>query len=166
MQCELGVEHSDIYTNCLLSIQNASQRSRIAFVIVKLLFLKCRNLVFNVTLCRRPMLHSQEGLNTSKSSGSSPMILPVNITKLWRTNLFTSAPMQGQELWFYRKMEACQNVERDVDKVLNKFSSARQHINKNIDELLENMETMKEDLLSSGKPIVVWLTDLTLVSSF
>ncbi|PIK49351.1 hypothetical protein BSL78_13774 [Apostichopus japonicus] len=60
--------------------------------------------------------------------------------------------MQGQELWFYRKMEACQNVERDVDKVLNKFSSARQHINKNIDELLENMETMKEDLLSSGPP--------------
>lgn len=52
-------------------------------------------------------------------------------------------------------MEACQNVERDVDKVLNKFSSARQHINKNIDELLENMETMKEDLLSSGKPIKI-----------
>lgn len=47
-------------------------------------------------------------------------------------------------------MEAPQNVERDVDKVLHKFSLAKQHINKNIDDLLEDLQSMKEDLLSSG----------------
>lgn len=69
--------------------------------------------------------------------------------------------MQGQELWFYKKMEACQNVERDVDKVLTKFATARQHVNKNIDDLLENMESMKEDLMSSGK----YFSNLSLTSA-
>ncbi|XP_050530561.1 E3 ubiquitin-protein transferase RMND5B-like isoform X1 [Daktulosphaira vitifoliae] len=45
-------------------------------------------------------------------------------------------------------MDACLAVDREVDKVLSKFGQIRQHVDKVLQQLIENLESVRNDLLS------------------
>lgn len=43
-------------------------------------------------------------------------------------------------------MDACMAVEREVDKVLTKFGDIRQNCNNVLQQLIDNLESIKNDL--------------------
>lgn len=47
-------------------------------------------------------------------------------------------------------MDACLAVDREVDKVLDKFGDIRQSINDDLQDLIDSLETVKNNLDSNN----------------
>jgi membrane-associated HD superfamily phosphohydrolase len=47
-------------------------------------------------------------------------------------------------------MEACQAVEKEVNKVLEKFTGLQQHYDNNLDELMTSIQNIQREL-NEGK---------------
>ena len=59
-----------------------------------------------------------------------------------RLNLIPFAEGEGRKT----KMESCNAVEREVDRVLSKFGGLRDHSKKNLEELISSIQNIQREL--------------------